>query len=181
MPLYPSTTPPLFGPPDHNLAGWSYDPSAAQGGTVLPTAGTLFLSKAKAVSSLITNVIIHVASAGVTLTANQCLAALFSSAGTLLSATADQSAAWTSTGLKTMALLTPQTVPLGYVYVGFYANGTTLPSLSRSGTVSALLANAGLSAPSLRFASADAGLTTAMPGTLGAQTASANTYWVGLS
>lgn len=181
MPLYSTLASSVPSAADHSLAGWSFDSAQAQGGTVLGAGGTLYLSKCKVTSPLITNIIMHVATAGTTLTAGQCFAALFSAAGALLSTTADQAAGWQSTGVKTMALSVAQTVPLGNVYVGVFANGSVLPAFSRSGGIAAGLSNVGLSAPNFRFATADTALTTAMPANLGTQTSFPTAWWVGLS
>lgn len=176
---------PVPAPIDHGSAGWTFDPADAQGGTILPTAGRLEVVRVRATGPLITNINLHVTVAGSTLTANQCLAALFTDAGTLLSATGNQATAWQSTGMKTMVLSAAQAVTPGQFYrIGFYANGTTLPTFARGAAVGAVgsdLINYGLSAPGLRFSTANTGLTTAMPGTLGAQTAAPVAWWAGLS
>jgi len=169
---------------DHNMVGWTFNPAMIQGGTILPTAGLLHVVRVKITSTVITNIVMHVSTAGATLTANRNLAAIFNSAGALLGAgavTADQSTAWSSTGLKTMPLSVAQAVSGSSVYVGFYANGTTLPTFSRAGTALAGVSNVGLAAPNFKYATADTGLTTAMPANIGTQTAIATTWWVGLS
>lgn len=170
-------------PGDHGLAGWTFDPAEMQGATILPTAGRLELARFRAAGSLITNILATVTVAGGTLTAGRNFAALYTDAGALLAATADQATAWGTTGLKTMALTAPQVVTPGAFYrVGVFANGTTLPTLARAAVAfNAAALNAGMAAPTLRYASADTGLTTAMPANLGAQTAQATAWWFGLS
>lgn len=176
---------PVPAPADHGSAGWSFDPADAQGGTILPTAGRVEVVRVRAVAALVTNINLHVTVAGATLTASQCLAALYTDAGALLSATGNQATAWQSTGMKTMALTVAQAVTPGQFYrVAFYANGTTLPTFARGSAVGAVgsdLINYGLSAPGLRFSTADTGRTTSMPGTLGTQTAAPIAWWAGLS
>jgi hypothetical protein len=87
--------------------------------------------------------------------------------------------------MKVCALSAAQAVTPGQWYrVGFYANGTTLPTFARGSSVGAVgsdLINYGLSAPTLRFSTADTGRTTTMPGTLGSQTAAPIAWWAGLS
>ena len=75
----------------------------------------------------------------------------------------------------------PYPVSAGDYYVGLWYQGTTGPAIIRSGTVSAVLTNAGLSAPNLDMASANTGVTTTAPATLGTQTASVFEWWVALS
>jgi hypothetical protein len=170
-------------PTDHALMGWTFDPAAVQGGTLVATAGRLELARVRASGSLITNILLTVTTAGATLTAGRNLAALFTDAGALLATSADQSTAWQSTGLVTCVLGTPQAVtPGAYYRVGFFATGSTLPTFARgSVAVSAAALNPGMAAPTLRYSTADTGLTTAMPATAGAQTAAATAWWAGLS
>lgn len=168
-------------PTDHDLVGWVFPPEQVQGGTIVPTAGLLQVVRVRAMSTLATNLLMYVTTAGATLTANRCLAALFTDAGALLAATGNQATAWESTGLKTMALTAAQAVTPGAWYrIGFYSNGTTQPTFARGAAVAAGTAlNAGLSTP--RWSTADAGLTTAMPSTLGAQTAIGTAWWAAIS
>lgn len=182
MPLT-NPAPGVIVPADHNLLGWTFDPAEVQAGTIMPTAGLLQLARVKVFGTLVTNILIHLTTGGTTLTAGQCFAALFSPTGTLLSATADQSTAWGSGGLKSMALTAPQVVGWGsWPYVGLFANTAgTMPTLSRGLNSSSAILNAGLAAPNFRYASADAALTTAMPASFSAQTGTATAFWVGLS
>lgn len=170
-------------PGDHGLAGWTFDPADVQGATILPTGGRLELARFRAASGLITNILATVTVAGGTLTSGRNFAALYTDAGALVAATADQTTPWGTTGLKTMALTTPQTVvPGAFYWVGIYANGTTLPTLARGSVAfNGAALNSGMAAPVLRYSSADTGLTTAMPATLGAQTAQPTAWWFGLS
>lgn len=180
----PLTVPPIQNaiPSDHNFLGWTFDPVEIQASTILPTAGLLNLARMRIYGTLVTNVAFHITTPGATLTAGQCFAGLFNAAGTLLAATADQAANWQSGGLKVMALSSPQAWSYGaYGYVGWYSNGTTQPTLSRALNSSSAILNAGLSAPNFRYASADSGLTTAMPATFGAQTGTATAYFAAAS
>lgn len=173
--------PGLWSPSNVGMKAWTFDPANVSGQSPV-TAGALNLSMVYLPDpALITNVVLIVGSAGVTLTASQCFAALYSGAGNLVDVTADQSTAWASTGVKAMALAAgPVSLAAGYYYVGLFSNGSTQPSFSRVLTA-AFVANAGTAAPNLRFATANTGLTTAMPATLGAQTASGTAYWAALS
>lgn len=167
-------------PSDHGLISWPYDPSVATSGTALPVAGTLYLVRLHVpTATTVTNLLGDVVTAGSGLTAGQCFAGLFQG-GTLLGTTADQSTAWATTGVKTMALTAPVAVAAGDVYVGVYYNGTTGPAFARSNGNA--LSNVGLSGNTSRYATGNTGLTTAMPGTLVSPlVAQSNAYWLALS
>lgn len=105
--------------------------------------------------------------------------------GTLIGTSADQSAAYASTGAKTAAL-TPVagqslTIPAGsFVYVAFLCNATTPPTLWRAGSQNAAN-NIGLTAGSYRFASIGSGLT-ALPASITlASAASVSAFWAGVN
>lgn len=171
-----------FGPADHGYLAWSFDPGISTSGLLVPTAGLLNLVKLKLdVAALVSNIAMIVVTAGNTLTSGQNFALLYSSAGALLGQTATQHTAWQTTGLKTMALVTPAPVPAGYCYAGFWCVGSTLPNFSRGNQTSAPGGNAGLAAPNLRSATADASLTTTAPDPFTTQTASATEWWMALS
>lgn len=174
-----------FLPPDSGLVGWTFDSCEVQSGTVMPTAGLLTFARIKIpASAAVTNILLHVASAGVTLTAGQCFASLHNGSGALLGAgavTADQSTNWQSGGLKVMPLTVAQAATGPYVYVCWWFNGTTGPSISRAVNSSSAILNAGLSAPNFRYGTADTGLTTTPPNNIGTQTGGSTAFWVGLS
>lgn len=165
---------------DYAMLAWNMPWWAATTSTILPTAGLVHVTKVPIPRAMtITNVEFFLATAGSSLTSGQNFAALYSSAKTLLSATADQTTAWQSSGRKTMALTAAQAVAAGHVYVAFFANGSTLPTPSR--IASSAIINAGLSADNAHFATADTGRTTSMPSSLGAFTALSTGYVVGVS
>lgn len=81
-----------------------------------------------------------------------------------------------------MALTAPYANPaIADLYAGFWYNGTTGPTLARIGGVSVAIGGLGLASPNLVWATANTGLTTTAPGTLGAQTGTLVHYWTGLS
>lgn len=171
-----------FRPRDHGLLAWTYDPAVGMAGIIVPAAGVLHLVKLRLdQDALVSNIVMASVTAGSTMTSGQNFAVLYSAAGVLLGQTASQHTAWQSTGVKTMALTAPVAVPAGYVYAGFYANGSSLPLFCRGNQTSAPGGNVGLAAPNLRHATADTGLTTAPPATFGAQTANAIAWWMALS
>jgi hypothetical protein len=169
-------------PQDQGLIAWTCDPAATNNTQIIPGAGQLMTAKLVIpVLSTITNIIMSISPAGSGLTSGQNFAGLYNPAGTLLSATADQTTPWASASLKTMALSSQQTnLPPGIYTVAFYANGTTLPTL-RCGTSGSSWPNAGLATANSRFGLANTGLTTALPGTLGAITANEFAWWIALS
>jgi len=176
---HPSTQ---LGANDHGFIAWNYPAYSAVNTQLLTTAGTLYLCRIPInYATTITNVVIHISTQGSGLTSGQNFAALYSSAGNLLSFTADQAAAWATVGAKIMALSAAQAVAIGYYYVGIFANGTTLPTLFRS--VSGGVANSNLSAANSNWATCanGTGLTTAMPGTTGVLTAYTQAIWVAVS
>jgi hypothetical protein len=178
-----------WAPPDHAYLAWTFDPILAPGGSTGAAAGTLNIARLHLPKAqTITNVLLYVTGAGSTLTSGQCFAGLYSSAGAKLDLTADQAATgsnWQSTGLKTMPLAAGATSrAAGDYYVVWWANGSTLPSMARQPAAAAGLANAGLSAPNMRFATtADTGLTNAAsaPLSMGAQSSTGNCWWAALS
>lgn len=174
----------------HSMVGWTLDPATeVQAGTVQPTAGLAQVVRVQALSTTVTNIHFYVTVAGSSLTNGQCFAALYNDAGALLGAGAVTASAhgtgatgWGDAGFKTM----PLTVAQGVTKYAFYRvlwwfNGTTGPTLARGSNIAATLANATMSAPTLRYSTADTGLTTSAPANIGAQTAGAVAWWVGLS
>lgn len=169
-------------PADLGFLAWNYDPSpvAGTGSSPMSAAGTLEVQRLWVPKACtVTNLHVYVQTAGVTLTAGRCLAGLYNAAGNLLSATGDQSGAWVSTGLKTMALTTPQTIAAGWYDVAWFYTGTTGPAMVRGSSYA--FVNGLLTGSALRCARAASGNTTAMPAALGAKTASVQNYWVALS
>ena len=165
-------------PVDHNLISWAYDPIHATNTYTLATSGTVYVTQVKLNKALITNIVLNVTTAGATLTSGQNFAGIYQN-GTLLGTTADQSTAWASTGVVTAALATPVYVSQGLIYVAVVSNGTTKPTFASASAAAGI--NAGLSAGSYRFASANTSVTTALPTTLGTQTALAASPWVAVS
>lgn len=168
-------------PADHGLLSWTYDPAQAAAGSILGTAGQVNFARLHIpFSCSITNIWLYITSAGSGLTSGQSFAGLYSSAGNLLGATADQSTPWASTGSKSMAIsggavaVTP-----GDYLIGFFSNGTTLPTFLRG--VSQAANSVNLSAANSRFGTASSGNTTAMPSAIGTLAVASNAWWVGLN
>lgn len=130
---------------DSGLLGATFDPSFIAGATAVgsgvPVIGKVWLPDPVTISS----VLVQVQVAGATLTAGQSFVGVYDGpTGTLLGKSADQSAAWVSTGLKTITV-TPTTsnrpsaytldTPGGagyFVHVAVTCVGTTLPQFARA-------------------------------------------------
>jgi Pectate lyase superfamily protein len=171
-------------PADQNLIAWSFDQATANA-TAAPSLGVVRLCRVEIrQATTITNVLMSIpATSGSGLTTSENFAGLYSSSGTLLSATADQTTNWGSTGLKTMALTSAQAVAPGVYYVGFVANaGTSAPSFLVGSTQAASVLNAGLTAATARYATNGTGVTT-LPAsiTMSGVTTSGTSYWVAVS
>lgn len=173
-----------FIPSDQNLLTWTHDPATLRSVSNPPvTSGTVILSKVKIVnrSTVVTNVIVGIESAGVTLTAGQNLVGLYDSSGNRLAQSADQSANWTSAGMKTIALTAPVTLAVGSYYVAILAVGTTPPAFSM-GAGGSVNINVGLSTGAARFLLGPTAQT-ALPATitLGSQSTTTGARWAALS
>lgn len=173
-------------PSDDGFLARNFDfANASTAVTALGANGTVYVQKLRTdIAITITNLYAFVGSAGSVLTAGQCFAALYDGSKNLLAATADQSSVWNTTGLKTMALTSPQPVSVGNFYVVFWANGVTRPAFAKAwmaGTSSAAAANGLLTTANSRWASADTSITTTAPSSLGSFTQTAVPYWVAVS
>jgi hypothetical protein len=124
-----------------DLLGWSFDPLMAQWALGGQNAASLFLFRVPLLATTtITNVLIYMNGLGDTLT--NSFVAVYTSAGTVVGQSADQSTPWGtggSTGLKTIPLVGgPFAVtPLSsndFVWAGFYVGtGTTRPNFNGGG------------------------------------------------
>ncbi len=175
-----------FGPDPqfHGIKGWTYDPGTLNSNGRTFSAGILALVAVPIpVTATITSVNTYVIVGGATLTAGQNLVGLYSSSGTLLTGSPDQTTAWASAGPNVIALTTPQSVtggPSVFVWVGFLFNGTTGPQIICNGGSTAS-ANIGLSAANTRFGhygTAQTALPTITPASI---VQDGNNFWVGLT
>lgn len=161
-------------PADHNLKTWSYDPVLAVNNSTF-TAGTAYVVKVKIpAATTITTMNYTVGTAGNTV-ANAYMALY--QGGTLLAQSADISSTLTSTGNKT-ATIASTAVAAGYIQIVFWVgSATTVPALARGASSAGM--NIGLTGTNLRYSTANTGLTTTAPATLGAQTTLNLAFWVG--
>lgn len=179
---------PSWQPSDHGLVSWSYDPAlSSSSSSAITPAGTAFVVAVKVPQATsVTNILMYLVANGATLTAGQCFAALYAGAGgALIGQTADQSTAWGAGASKmvTMALSGgPFTVAAGTLYIAFWFNGTTGPAFARGdGTAAGPKINVGLAAAASRFGTANTGLTTTAPATLGTIAQGGIAFWAALS
>lgn len=172
-------------PADQGLTSWSMDPASCTAAGTTLSAGFIYAVKLLLRQATTLNRVHAVlGSAGAGLTAGQCLAGYYDTAGARLGVTADQSAVWASAGNKAMALTSPVAVPAGAVYAVILFNGTTSPSFASGSTHGATFTpgNAALAAGAYRFCRSGGGQTS-LPAsvTLASFTPDANNVWAGAS
>lgn len=170
-------------PSDQGAVAWSLDPSEATTGTTLTSGTMIFAAVPVRAATSFSNITFGASGAGVTLTAGQNLIGLYDSAGNRVATSADQSANWTSTGIKTTAMTGgPIALSAGIYYVAMLSNGATPVAVFREANqVSANIINWNLTASTYRFA--ELAGQTSLPASvnLATRTASAFSFWFGLS
>lgn len=143
-----------FLPNDHGYQIWSSDPQHCVGGAN-PGTGAVRMVKMprRPFSYTISNIVTFISTAGVALVANQCFAGVYDSAGTRQAVTADQSAVWNTTGVKSMAVTVPYVVTANAdIWLALLYNGTSCSFAATSLTSGqGDLINASLSAANYRF------------------------------
>lgn len=184
---YPLSTvnDPAFKAPDHNFLTWSCDPAYADKATsAAATLGAIHLTKVKIVdrATVVTNVVAAIANTVAGLTSAQNFAGVYDSSGNRLALTADQTTAWGSAGLKTMALTAPVTLAVGTYYVALLTNGSNTVQFTAIGGGFAGTTSAGLTTGTARSLVTGTG-NTSLPTTitLGSQTTNGYTRFVALS
>lgn len=167
-------------PKDHGLLAWAYDPCLVSA-QAAAGQGQMILTRLKLPEdAYVTGVVVYVIASGATLTTDQCFAALYDAeSGAMIGSSADEAAAWQSTGGKFIPLIGgPYSLSAGDFYVGHYSRGTTLPQFGRVSSAAALV-NLNLTGTDLRFATSTDTYTTAPPSTLGVYGAAAS-YWAAM-
>jgi hypothetical protein len=146
---------PLWLPGDDGFLVASFDPAAASG-TANLTAGTVYLLRLnirKAITA--TNICIGLSAAGNNTGGSAgTFVGLYSSGGTLLSGSSDVATSLVTTGLKSLALTTPQSLTAGtYVWATILVNlGTTQPQLGQANLATTSWGSLGQSASNFRWA-----------------------------
>lgn len=174
-------------PADNGLLAWSTDPTNAGGATILPTSGTIQLNRVDLnATGLITNAHIAITTAGNTLMSGQNYLGIYDANGVRVAVSGDLTTAFGSAGLVTAALTSPVRLASGRYYVAILSNGSVLPTLARSSTITANninLTNIGLAAGTARLLSGPAAQTS-LPTTIALASQSMNvaaSWWVALS
>lgn len=166
------------GPADQGWLTWNYDPVHAQSG-VVTTSGTVYMMKIHLrKAATVSSVSAVVSTAGVGLTAGQCFAGLYNSAGTRLGVSADQSGNWVNVAHHAMALTAPVAAAAGSYYIALLANGTTGPAFIRSGSPYTIAMNANTTVTTARWTTGPTAQTS-LPASivLGSRAFTANSYW----
>ncbi|ORT58167.1 hypothetical protein [Streptomyces sp. CB03238] len=171
-----------YGPGDHGMFTWScgleHLRSSGQ-----PESGGVRMIKVRLKRPVTIGWIwMHLTSGGTSLTANQCFAGLYTTAGARVAVTADQSTAWSTIGEKKMSLTTPYNAAAGDYFIAFVANGTTIPQFTAASNNSSSGLNMGVTGASLRFANGPTGQTS-LPASINMGTISPGSasYFVALS
>jgi len=164
-----------------SLLTWSYDP-VGMVNNYNPTAKLVFGSTLiLPVTCSVTNVIVNITSAGANL--QNCFVALYDSSKNLIAKSADQSTPFQTTGVKTIALASgPYTVTAGKIYAVAWedvSTGSTFGQFGRGAGNNG--PNANLASSASRFFTADTGIGTTAPSSLGTFTSLASSPWFALS
>lgn len=170
-------------PEDQGLLAAPYDialSSAAQ----LPTSGTIYMVALNIrTPATASSLVLPSFTSGTGLVAGQNWAGLYNQAGTRIGLTADQTTAWATTGVKTMAI-TPVALAAGRYYVAFLTNAASTPGFLRSLSVASLpeIPNLGYNATDARWATGPTAQTT-LPAsiTMASRTPLGLTYWAGIA
>jgi hypothetical protein len=175
-----------FAPSDLGFLAWTYDPELInQTAFTAPASGTVQIDRINVRTAiLVTNIVTYVGTIGVTLTSGDSLLGLYLNSGTRIGITADQSAAWVSTGVKTAALVGgPFLLVPGIYWVARLSVGTTPPAFARWNATSASITNIGSNATGqFRAATNVTGQTTLPSPLVPASSAATNVnMWAALS
>lgn len=153
---------------DAGFAAWAYDSAGVGAGvsTRLITAGALNLIGLQVRAPVtVSTIVLILAGNGGTLTSGECFVGLYSSGGSLLGYSADQSTAWSSGAAKSInAALTAEsagtlTLAAGMYYVAILGNGTTMPSFESGANLVNQWANGALTTATARYGTNGSGLT----------------------
>jgi fibronectin-binding autotransporter adhesin len=142
-------------PRDKNQVAWTCDPVITAGATFTPISGTVYVFEFWLYDTeTLTDIAIQTTTNS-TLSSNENFAGVYTSGGTQIAVTADQTASWASIGAHTAAFTSAvANASPGRYYAALLFGGATMPSVRAAGGAStaASLANVNLSGASLRFA-----------------------------
>lgn len=172
-------------PADAGFLAWNFDPILGTTGSA-PANNTITLLRINVREAMtVTNVLVWITATGSGLTTNQNFVGLYNSSGTLVGTSADQTAAWGSTGLKTAALVSgPFALSAGFCWVAILPNESagTVPSFLRaaSGTSNSEM-SIGLTVSTARFATNTTGTSLPSSITPASNTFTSQPFWAALS
>ena len=170
------------GPADQGFIAWTFD-AGVVGGSASPSSGGVRLGRIiLRRAATISYIWLSVVTAGSGLTANQSFVGLYSSSGTQLGVSADQSSSWASAGFKQIALTTPYTAAAGTYYVALLTNGTTVPAFAFMGGITNAPVNANLTVSTGRALSGPSSQTS-LPAsiTMSSNAFNSSAYWFAVS
>jgi hypothetical protein len=185
MPYYPGSG---GGGGGHHLAevqgfkSWSFDPSNMTSAAQAQTAGTLYVVRLLANADMVVSSGHIMASTGGTVTG--AYAALYGANDALLQTSANASAQFGTGGMKTFTFASTD-IPEGEFYLAYWQTGAS-PCSVLKGAGAATIAggewNVNTATTELRVATANTGLTTTAPATVGTRTAfGSGSIWVAVS
>jgi hypothetical protein len=128
----------VVSPSNLGLLAWTYDATTQQGNvaTGSPFQGQIFGALVSLNAGTVSSVTYRVWSAGTNLTTAENFVGLYTSAGSLIASTADQTSNFQTAATYTVAFTSPATVTIGLYYVALMANmpssGATLPTFLSS-------------------------------------------------
>ena len=126
-----------FQPSDYGYLLWNIDPARCYEAspTNIPNL-RMAVSRINVTSSItINNIVMHVLTAGTSLSTTESRALIYNSAGNLVAQTSASAtaSAWQSTGTKTLALTSAASLTSGFYYVAYYTYTTsTQPVMLRA-------------------------------------------------
>lgn len=167
-------------PQDQGLIAWPFDMASAVNTSII-TAGTLYLTAVWVPACTISNISFFVATPAASLTT--AFVAIYHGTSKALLASSASAATITEFQKTNTAIDVAMATPLAVatpqlVRVGFYTNGGTPPTFGRS--TNSAITNHGLASTVARQATANTGLTTALPDPHGAMALSGVGFWVGV-
>lgn len=172
-------------PSDNGLLAATYDISSLNSNTGALTAGVMYLAKVQIRSAITATNIWWLGNTGGTGASTGSFTGLYSSAGVLLSGSADVATQFQATGAQSAALTTPQALAAGtFAWIAMLSNLASTQPVFRSGPApSAAILNLNLSAANFRsgiFGTSQ----TALPASFTPSAQTGNgvaTFWAGIN
>lgn len=178
----PPILPSVPSPADHGLLAWSFDNSQAVSTLIVGTAGRLHTVRLPINRPvLVTAIQMSLSTVGATLTAGQNFAMIFDESGNRVGITADMSTLWSASPANLdMTLTAPVQINGPFCHVGFYANGSTLPTFRVSTNATSFVGSANLGSGTYRYGMSTSSLTSTPPSVVGTISSPSFPWWVGL-